>query len=126
TKLSLWLKTAHADKPLNNLDNNIKCGNSLVAPLSDKAEHTELNLFEELPGDARPFDWQAGVPQVFEAGGFDVVLGNPPYVRQEVITPYKNYLEYTTIATTEWQICMSTSMKRAFSYLMRVERWLTL
>jgi methylase of polypeptide subunit release factors len=26
------------------------------------------------------FDWEQAFPQVFEAGGFDVVIGNPPYI----------------------------------------------
>ncbi len=29
------------------------------------------------------FDWPQEFPQVMKAGGFDVVIGNPPYVRQE-------------------------------------------
>jgi type I restriction-modification system DNA methylase subunit len=30
---------------------------------------------------------------VFSQGGFDVVIGNPPYVRMELIKPFKPYLE---------------------------------
>jgi len=30
-----------------------------------------------------PFDWNAGFPEAMKAGGFDCVIGNPPYVRQE-------------------------------------------
>jgi methylase of polypeptide subunit release factors len=41
----------------------------------------------------RAFAWQAAFPEVFAAGGFDVVLGNPPYVRQELLGPIKPYLE---------------------------------
>jgi hypothetical protein len=39
------------------------------------------------------FNWQAAFPQVFIAGGFDVVIGNPPYVRQEALGEIKNYLQ---------------------------------
>jgi hypothetical protein len=78
TKLSLWLKTAKRGKLLQDLDASIKCGNSLIA---DKAEH------------GRAFDWQAAFPEVFARGGFDVVLGNPPYVRMEIIKSFKPYLE---------------------------------
>ncbi|HTU91498.1 MAG TPA: Eco57I restriction-modification methylase domain-containing protein, partial [Gemmataceae bacterium] len=38
-------------------------------------------------------DWRAAFPEAFAAGGFDVVIGNPPYVRQEWISPYKPYLQ---------------------------------
>ncbi|MDF2545340.1 MAG: methylase [Anaerosolibacter sp.] len=72
TKLSLWLKTAEKDKPLTYLDNQIKCGNSLISDkryLGNKA-----------------FDWEKEFPEVFEAGGFDVVVGNPPYVNSKLIS----------------------------------------
>ena len=78
TKLSLWLKTAEQGKALTYLDDNIKVGNSIVADLTI---------------DPRAFDWEAGFPQVFADGGFDVVIGNPPYVRQELLTPFKSYLQ---------------------------------
>jgi len=70
-KLSLWLRTAQPNRKLNDLNNNIKCGNSLI---DDPA----------VAGD-KAFNWQKEFPQVFEKGGFDVVIGNPPYVRVEFI-----------------------------------------
>lgn len=66
-KLSLWLRTARPHRKLNSLNRNIKCGNSLI---SDPAV-----------AGSKAFDWQAEFPQVFERGGFDVVIGNPPYVQ---------------------------------------------
>ena len=44
---------------------------------------------------SKAFDWQAAFPEVFdgEAGGFDVVVGNPPYVRQELLSSIKPYLQ---------------------------------
>ena len=92
TKLSLWLKTARRDKPLNNLDANIRCGNSLVEPPGPDAAAALADAFVALPPDTRPFDWRAAFPEVFARGGFDVVVGNPPYVRQEVLGPFKPYL----------------------------------
>ena len=78
TKLSLWLKTAQAGKTLTYLDDNIKAGNSIVA---------DTNVADTA------FDWQAEFSQIFAEGGFDVVLGNPPYVRQELLSPIKPYLQ---------------------------------
>ncbi len=66
-QLALWLRTAKPHRKLNSLNQNIKCGNSLI---SDPA----------IAGD-KAFDWQKEFPQVFERGGFDVVIGNPPYVQ---------------------------------------------
>ena len=65
-QLALWLRTAKPHRKLNSLNENIKCGNSLI---SDPA----------IGGD-KAFNWQKEFPKVFEKGGFDVVIGNPPYV----------------------------------------------
>ena len=73
---------------LPNLEKNIKCGNSLI----DDPEFTD-----------KPFKWKIEFPEIFKEGGFDVVIGNPPYVRQEKIKEIKTYLEnhyevYTGVA----------------------------
>ncbi|HJT33517.1 MAG TPA: N-6 DNA methylase, partial [Pirellulales bacterium] len=77
-RLSLWIKTAERGKVLTSLDHTIRVGNSVV---SDPAVHP------------RAFDWRAAFPEVFSAGGFDVVVGNPPYIRQEWLAPYKPHWE---------------------------------
>lgn len=71
-RLALWLRTAKPHRKLNSLNNNIKCGNSLISD-------------PEIAGE-KAFDWQTEFPQVFEKGGFDVVIGNPPYVDSETMT----------------------------------------
>ena len=68
-QLALWLRTAKPHRKLNSLNENIKCGNSLI---SDPA----------IAGE-KAFNWQEQFPKVFEKGGFDVVIGNPPYVRAD-------------------------------------------
>lgn len=78
TKLSLWLKTAEYGKPLTSLDSNLKAGNS-------------LGLSEAVAGDT--FCWHNAFADIFATGGFDVVLGNPPYVRQERFSHLKPWLE---------------------------------
>jgi len=86
-QLSLWRERALPD-----LVDNIKCGNSLIGPdyfdgrlLPDEEEARRVNTF----------DWQAEFPEVVAAGGFDVVIGNPPYriVFDDLIKPYleRNY-----------------------------------
>lgn len=77
-QLSLWIKTATHGKALTSLGRTIREGNSII---SDPAVHPKA------------FDWQAAFPEVFAQGGFDVVVGNPPYVRQELLTPFKPWLE---------------------------------
>jgi len=70
-QLALWLRTAKPHRKLNTLSENIKCGNSLISD-------------PEIAGP-KSFNWQKEFPKVFEKGGFDVVIGNPPYVRAEII-----------------------------------------
>jgi hypothetical protein len=77
-KLSLWLRTAQKGRKLTSLNSNIKCGNSLI---DSKA----------VAGD-KAFSWEKEFPDVFAKGGFDVVIGNPPYVRQELLgSNHKTY-----------------------------------
>ena len=78
-KLSLWLRTAQPRRKLNDLNSNIKCGNSLI---DDK----------RIAGH-KAFLWEKEFPLVFEKGGFDVVIGNPPYVRQELFKEYADFLK---------------------------------
>lgn len=65
-KLSLWLHTAQKGRKLSTLNNNIKCGNSLIDDPTIAGE--------------KAFCWEKEFPEVFGEGGFDVVIGNPPYV----------------------------------------------
>ncbi len=66
TKLSLWLKSAQKGKKLTTLDNNIKSGNSLIS--------------DHGIGTNKAFNWQSEFNDIFNNGGFDVVIGNPPWV----------------------------------------------
>ena len=85
TRLALWLHSALPDRPLCSLDENIRCGNSLVAP--DFYEQPgQQSLFDEHARERiNVFDWRAAFPDVFSRpggkAGFDIVVGNPPYVK---------------------------------------------
>jgi hypothetical protein len=73
-KLALWLKTAEHGKKLTALDQNLVKGNSVVSDPSL---------------DPWAVDWDGGSLGDKWTGGFDVILGNPPYVRQELLTDHK-------------------------------------
>ena len=60
-QLSLWLRTAKKGRKLSKLNNNIKCGNSLLAS---------------------KFDWNTEFSEIMQNGGFDAVVGNPPYIKE--------------------------------------------
>lgn len=68
-KLSLWLRTVESGRKLNKLADKIKVGNSLI---DDKSVVDNA------------FVWDEEFPEVFEHGGFDVVIGNPPYTYRNV------------------------------------------
>ncbi|MEA3471409.1 MAG: DNA methyltransferase, partial [Thermodesulfobacteriota bacterium] len=93
TKLSLLLKVLEDEdaetigktlalfheRALPDLGNNIKCGNSLIDP--DFYEGEQLSLLdEEEVIRINAFDWDAEFPEIMKAGGFDAVIGNPPYI----------------------------------------------
>ena len=88
TKLSLLLKCMEGEtqasishqlkmfneRVLPTLDSNIKDGNSLV---DTDFYDTQFDFGEEKK--IKPFSWQKGFPEVFKQGGFDCVIGNPPW-----------------------------------------------
>ncbi|MCK8824675.1 Eco57I restriction-modification methylase domain-containing protein [Fuchsiella alkaliacetigena] len=85
TKLSLWLKTANKNKPLTNLDDNIKCGNSLIEDpeiAGDKAFNWGKEFLDEMSEKMYVFETEDSELNAIttEEGGFDVIIGNPPYV----------------------------------------------
>ncbi|MGH9833086.1 MAG: Eco57I restriction-modification methylase domain-containing protein [Blastocatellia bacterium] len=90
TKLSLLLKVLEGEtaetvgqnqrlfqeRALPDLGDNIKCGNSLIGhdlqqlAFFDEAERSRINAF----------DWEDEFPAIMKNGGFDAVIGNPPYL----------------------------------------------
>ena len=90
-RLSLWLRTAKKGRKLSSLNSNIKVGNSLIDD-------------PEIAGDLA-FNWEKEFPKVFDPSlrgtkqsGFDVVVGNPPYVRAD--SP-GNDLEFRNFLTSQ-------------------------
>jgi len=96
TKLSLSLKVLEGEsqesigaqlglfkeRALPDLGKNIQCGNSLIGQ-----DYYEGQMFpdEEERNRVNAFNWQVAFPQIFIAGGFDVVIGNPPYIRIQAL-----------------------------------------
>jgi fido (protein-threonine AMPylation protein) len=109
TKLSLSLKVLEGesdetlkrqlsfvhDRALPDLGQNIKCGNSLIGPdyfasqlIPDDEEMRRVN----------PFDWKAEFPAIMKAGGFDAVVGNPPYL-------YSAGQRFSEYLSKKYQLC---------------------
>ena len=102
TKLSLLLKVLEdgseetvsefAGWALPNLHENIRCGNSLVA--SDIYDGLAVQPGIEERRRINAFDWEREFAGIMQTGGFDVVIGNPPYVRQETLgQEFKGYVK---------------------------------
>lgn len=89
-RLSLWLRTAKKGRKLSSLNSNIKVGNSLI---DDPAVAGEL-----------AFNWENEFPKVFAKGGFDVVVGNPPYVQSHSLDEKSKTFIYLAYKTAEYQI----------------------
>jgi len=88
-RLSLWLRTAERGRKLTSLNHNIKCGNSLIDD-------------PEIAGE-KAFKWRQEFPEVFEKGGFDVVIGNPPYVTRGLSKQMKESLN-ANFKTAQYQL----------------------
>lgn len=65
------------------LGQNIKCGNAIISEELGDRSPSAFQL-----DSAQAFNWQQEFPEVMQAGGFDVVIGNPPYVDSEWMTEY--------------------------------------
>lgn len=122
TKLSLLLKVLEGEarelrgkqtdfhRVLPDLGANIKCGNSLIG--SDFYSQPNLPaLDEEARYKLNAFDWHLEFKPIMDAGGFDAVIGNPPY-GAELTQPETYYLN-TRFDLQEYQLD---------SYLLFLER----
>lgn len=88
TRLNLLLSALETRMQLPKLDKNIKNGNSLISGTDEELK----KYFGENYRDKKPFNWEEEFPEVFKQGGFDVVVGNPPYIGFHGFKEEKNYL----------------------------------
>ena len=149
TKLSLLLKVLEGEdeqsigkqlalfqeRVLPDLSNNIKCGNSLIGP--DFYEKQQMNIFdEEEIYRVNAFDWAAEFPDIMEKGGFDAVIGNPPYLggrewKKEYGNEYDYFINKFGVAeyqfdiyTLFWQHGIDTLRKSGYVGLITPNTWL--
>jgi len=133
TKLSLLLKVIEGEtqqilqrdwiherqRILPDLGSNIKCGNSLIGP--DFYDNEQMPLLdEETQYRINVFDWKAAFPKILQRGGFDCVIGNPPYVdlkgfpEQELAYIFRSY----DCASNRINL-FATFMERSFSLIQK-------
>ncbi len=110
SKLSLLLKVLEGEsaelidnslklfkeRALPDLEHNIKCGNSLIGP--DFYDGKDMALFDlDAQLKINTFDWKKAFPQVMSGGGFDAVIGNPPYRMLQPHNTVQSELEYLRV-----------------------------
>ena len=103
TKLSLLLKVLEGEsgetitrqlellkeRALPDLERNILCGNSLID--GEFYNKIQMNLLDEDTAyRVNVFDWEASFPQIMKRGGFDIIIGNPPYIRIQALKEWAN------------------------------------
>ncbi len=132
TQLSLYLKLLEDvtmndayqfhllhEKMLPNLNRNIICGNSLVdTGISDGILFSDL-----IESKLSPMNFQDVFPEVMKRGGFDAVVGNPPYVRMEEFKEIKDYLRREYKAHEERSDLYAYFIERAHKILRRDGRF---
>jgi len=128
TKLSLLLKVLEGEsrdifekqqklwreRVLPDLGDNIKCGNSLISPNI----YNQTKLFEN--GEMyriNAFDWKNEFKEIMEKGGFDVIIGNPPYIRIQAMK------EWAPIEVDFYKECYTSASKGNYDiYVVFVEK----
>ncbi len=100
---------------LPSLSENIKCGNSLIG--HDFYNNRQQDFLDpDSTRNVNAFDWHVEFKQIIDAGGFDAIVGNPPYVRMETFKAVKEYL----------RMKYSTHEERSDLYAYFIERGLSL
>jgi type I restriction-modification system DNA methylase subunit len=133
TKLSLLLKVLegenkdvleaqqklYKERALPNLEDNIKCGNSLIGP--EIYDISKLDLTDEDIKRINAFDWGIEFKSIMDNGGFDSVIGNPPYIRIQAMK------EWAPIEVEQYKRNYNSASKGNYDiYVVFVERVLQL
>ena len=109
----------HSEKILPNLKSNIKCGNSLV----------DSKFFEFMPDaldddnllfSVKPFDWDEEFPDIMANGGFDAIVGNPPYVRIQNMQRYSpEEIKYYQASESQYTVAKKATIDKYFVFIQR-------
>lgn len=109
-------KTSELEKILPSMHKNIKCGNSLVGTDYFTSFDKQIEFTLEEQKSVNAFDWESEFTGVFANGGFDCVIGNPPYLRVQGLQ--ENYEKEVEFYKKQYQ----AATERFDFYVLFIER----
>jgi len=126
TKLALWLHSARSGRALSSLDLTIRDGNSLVGDDFFTIDHLQVYAAEERER-VNAFNWETRFPEIHAAGGFDFVVGNPPYVKlQNFRQVHADVADYLRRGRAGQPVYFSTQTGNFDLYLPFIEKGIAL
>ncbi len=121
-KLGLYLKLIEGEEHLEgsnilpSLDHNLKCGNSIISHHEWEKYKESDKYFETL----NLFDWNTEFDSIFNQGGFDVIIGNPPYVRIQKLKKYsRDELDYYHSKKSPYHTAKRKDIDKYFIFIER-------
>ncbi|GAB62731.1 MAG: endonuclease [Candidatus Jettenia sp.] len=118
TSIDYYLNT-YKRKVLPNLNNNIKCGNSLIDDQYFEFDKAALEN-DELLYKLKPFNWSVEFPFLKEKKGFDAVIGNPPYVRIQNLVKYSfEEIQYYQSKQSPYSVASSNNFDKYYLFIER-------
>ncbi len=109
----------HSEKVLPNLKFNIKCGNSLVDSKFFEFMPEALDD-NELLFNVKPFDWEEEFSNIMTNGGFDAIVGNPPYVRIQNMQRYNpEEIRYYQASASQYTVAKKATIDKYFVFVQR-------
>ena len=112
----LYGKITFDKKKVEILEEQIKEKESVIVELN------ELKSVIDIP-EKKPFIWDIDFAEIFgEKNGFDIVIGNPPYLRHEKIVPFnKLKTELTNSDKFDYKSKLAQSVKNQFPVINKID-----
>ncbi|GAB4134902.1 MAG: hypothetical protein Tsb009_00530 [Planctomycetaceae bacterium] len=114
-------KPEHREKTIRVLTENLRVGDSLTGCEFGNRVRTTSNFTSttNTPAESSiepiPLDWTSAFPEVAAAGGFDLIVSNPPYLREKDAKPMFDRIARTPLG----QKCREPRMDLWFYFLHR-------